>query len=110
MKMFMFKSILIASLMFLSVLFGMQQAYKGISNMKGYEDKNFKSALTVQNNHGGELEVSLLGNDVDSHDIEKKREKLEKMKVYNFFSSLGKKIANTTSNVTKKIVIFLSEI
>lgn len=107
MKMFMFKSFLIASIMFISVLFGMQQAYKGIVNMQGYKDNDFKSALTVQNDQEGELEVSLLGKDVDSHDLEKKKEKLEKLKVYNFFSSIGKKIADTTTMITEKIILHI---
>ena len=42
MKLFMLKAIMIAAVMFISVLFGMQQANNGINEMKGYEDAQFK--------------------------------------------------------------------
>ena len=42
MKIFMLKAIMIAAVMFISVLFGMQQANNGINEMKGYEDPNLK--------------------------------------------------------------------
>ncbi|MFD2446124.1 YqxA family protein [Bacillus sp. CGMCC 1.16607] len=96
-KLFLFKSLLIASLMFLSVLFGMQQANIGIQKMKGYEDPKFKSALSLQTTESGELHASVLGNDVTSHDIESKKQKLEELKAYNFFSDLGKKISTIIS-------------
>lgn len=104
MKSFMIKSILIASIMFVSVLFGMQQAHKGILEMKGYKDEQFKSAFTVQENHEGEIEASILGNDVSSHDLEKKKKELEEMKSFNFFSTLGKKMADMVSDLTNKTI------
>jgi hypothetical protein len=108
MKRFMLKSLLIASLMFVSVLFGMQQAHKGIIDMKGYEDTQFKSAFTVQENGEGKMEASILGNEVTSHDLEKKREELEELKAYNFFSSIGKKFAEMVSNLTDKTLHMIS--
>lgn len=107
MKMFMFKSILIAALMFVSVLFGMQQANEGIHRMKGFEDTSFDGALTLSENQNGDLEVSVLGNDISSHDLQKKKEKLEEMKAYNFFSSLGKKLAKGISSLSEKVVQML---
>jgi hypothetical protein len=108
MKMFMLKSIIIASLMFLSVLFGMQQANIGIQRMKGYDDPKFKSALTLQETDGGELQASVLGVDVTSHDLEKKKQKLEEMKAYNFFSDMGKSISNGISEGLNQIIGNLS--
>lgn len=109
MKMFLLKSFILASLMFLSVLFGMQQANIGIQKMKGYEDPKFKSALTLQSNEGGELQASVLGVDVSSHDIEQKKQKLEEMKAYNLFSDLGKKISGGVSGGLNKIFETLSD-
>lgn len=106
MKMFMLKSFFIAALMFLSVLFGMQQANDGIHRMKGFEDSNFKGAFTVEEDTGGELQVSVLGN---SHDLEEKKEQLESMKAYNFFSSLGKGLADTISSLTEKTIEFITK-
>jgi hypothetical protein len=108
MKMFMMKAILISSVMFISVLFGMQQANVGIQTMKGYEDQQFKGALSIQENEGGEMEASILGNDVSSHDIEKKKEQLEEMKAYNFFSSIGKSIANLVTAATEKTIDYVA--
>jgi hypothetical protein len=97
MKLFLFKSIILASLMFLSVLFGMQQANIGIQKMKGYDDPKFKSALNIVTTEQGELQASVLGMDVSSHDLESKKQKLEEMKAYNLFSDLGKKISSGIS-------------
>jgi hypothetical protein len=104
MKMFLFKGVILASLMFLSVLFGMQQANIGIQKMKGYEDPKFKSALTLQETGDGELQASVLGVDVSSHDLEKKKQKLEEMKAYNLFSDLGKGISNGISSGLNQII------
>jgi hypothetical protein len=107
MKMFVFKGFILASLMFLSVLFGMQQANIGIQKMKGYDDPKFKSALTLQETGGGEFQASVLGVDVTSHDLEKKKQKLEEMKAYNLFSDLGKNISN---GVSKGLNLIIEEI
>lgn len=102
--MFMLKSIVLASLMFVSVLFGMQQANDGLHKMKGYDDPGFKSAFKVKEDGDGNFKSSILGSDVSSHDLEQKRKKLEKMKAYNFFSSLGKNLAEGISNAVEKAI------
>jgi hypothetical protein len=108
MKMFLFKGVILASLMFLSVLFGMQQANIGIQKMKGYEDPKFRSALTLQESEGGELQASVLGVDVTSHDLEKKKQRLEEMKAYNLFSDIGKGISNGISSGLNQIIKMIS--
>jgi hypothetical protein len=102
MKMFLLKSLMLASLMFISVLFGMQQANEGIHKMKGYDDPEFKSAFSIKETEDGSIKSAILGNDVSSHDLEQKRKKLEEMKAFNFFSSLGKKLADGISVVMEK--------
>jgi hypothetical protein len=104
MKMFMLKSFLLAALMFLSVLFGMQFANDGIHRMKGYDDPDLGNAFTLKENEGGQFQGTFLGRDVSSHDLEKKKEKLEKMKAYNLFSSVGKKLADGVSAATDGII------
>lgn len=64
MKIFMLKALFLAALMFVSVLFGMQQANEGIHRMKGFHDEDFKSALTLNETNEGEVQASVLGNDV----------------------------------------------
>ena len=104
MKLFMLKATMIAAVMFISVLFGMQQASNGINKMKGYENAQFEGAFSLQDNEEGKLEVSILGNDVSSHDLEKKKAEIEEIRTYNFFSSLGKKVADMVSFTTEKII------
>ncbi|PLR87656.1 DUF3679 domain-containing protein [Bacillus sp. V33-4] len=103
MKMFMLKVSLIASLMFVSVLVGMQHANGGIHKMKGYEDSGFRGAFIVNEADQGEYQATVLGNDISSHDLEEKKAKLEKMKAYNFFSDMGKKAANGITAAAKKL-------
>ncbi|MBP2241688.1 hypothetical protein J2Z40_002260 [Cytobacillus eiseniae] len=109
MKWFMVKGIFLISLMFLAVLFGMQLANEGIHNMKGYDDVNFKDAFTVNENESGNLQASILGNDISSHDLQQKKEKLEEMKAYNFFSSLGKSLSEGISEATEKAISHITD-
>ncbi len=109
MKIFMVKTFLIASLMFMCVLFGMQQASEGIQKMKGYKDDGFKSAFVIDQTGQGGVNAQVLGNDISSHDLEKKREKLEEMKAFNMFSSMGKGIAQGVSAGMEKALGLLSD-
>ncbi|MGE7601159.1 YqxA family protein [Peribacillus sp. NPDC097675] len=87
----------IVLVLFLGVLIGMQQANDGMKKMKGYEDPALNSAFTINQSEQGEVEADILGQKVTSHDIETKKEKLEEMKAYNFFSSLGKSLGEMVS-------------
>jgi hypothetical protein len=109
MKIFFLKSIFLVALMFFSVLFGMQQANIGIQKMKGYEDPEFKSALSIQSSDEGKLEASVLGVDVSSHDLATKKRKLEELKAYNLFSDLGKKLTYVISSGLKGIMSLFAE-
>lgn len=109
MKMFMLKSFVLASLMFISVLFGMQQANEGIHKMKGYDDPVFKSAFKIQEDEEGKFKSAILGNDVTSHDLEQKRKQLEEMKAFNFFSTIGKKLAGGISLAMEKTIELLTD-
>ncbi|MHC0035852.1 DUF3679 domain-containing protein [Pseudoneobacillus sp. C159] len=104
MKLFLIKIVFLASLMFLTVLIGMQQANVGIQKMKGYEDPKFRSALTLQASDSGDLHASVLGVDVSSHDFEKKKQQLEGIKAYNLFSEIGKKISHTLRSLINSIL------
>ncbi|MBI0576408.1 YqxA family protein [Neobacillus cucumis] len=107
MKLFMFKSLGIAALMFISVLAGMQLANDGIHRMKGYNDPNLQKAVTI-NDKGNDLHASVLGNQITSHDIETKKKKLEEMNAFNLFSSMGKKMSDGISSASKKLVDSIS--
>lgn len=98
----MFKSFLLASLLFIGVLIGMQKANEGITKMKGFEDQSFQAPISFQKD-SNYMETSLLGKEVSSHDLEKKKEKLEEMKAFNFFSTIGKYLAATISSIVATI-------
>lgn len=108
MKRFLFKCFLVSAALFIGVLMGMQKANVGMQEMKGYQEEGFKAPLSLKEMENGDIEASVLGNDVSSHDLEKKKEKLKEIKAFNFFSSLGKTIANIISSVTEKIVNLVS--
>ncbi|CAM3815342.1 YqxA family protein [Mesobacillus zeae] len=104
MKMFMLKAFLLASVMFLCVLAGMQLANDGMDKMRGYEDPEFKNAFTVNKAADGKEEAAILGTEVSSNNFEEKKEKLEQMETYNFFSNLGKNLANFVSAVVENTI------
>jgi len=108
MKLFMLKGFMLMSLMFLSVLIGMQIANNGIKDMRGFDDPDFKGAFTIKEQEEN-VQVSVLGNHVDSHNLDKKREQLEELKAYNFFSDLGKTFADTVTVIAKKGIEFISD-
>lgn len=101
---FFLRFLLLASLMFIAVLFGMQQANEGINKMKGYESEQFLGAVHIGEDEAGNREVSLLGEEMDSHDLEKKKEKLEEIKAFNLFSEIGKKLADAVTSIMGKLI------
>lgn len=108
MKMFMVKSLFIATLMLISVLTGMQLAGNGIHKLKGYDDPNFQKAVSIseKNDH---ISASFLGNDVASHDLETKKKKLEEINAFNFFSSMGKKMSEGISGASEKLIKLITD-
>lgn len=106
---FMFKSFLLAALLFIAVLTGMQQANVGMHKLKGYDDPGLNNAFSMEEREDGEVETVVLGNNISSHDLEKKKEELEKIKAYNFFSNMGKKLAEAISSATQKMIGLIEE-
>ncbi len=104
MKKFIFKCVVLISALFVGVLIGMQHANNGIVEMKGYHQESFNSPVGITQNQEGNVEASFLGNDIKSQTLSEKREKLEEMKAFNVFSSIGKGIANTIVSLTNKLV------
>ncbi|WP_456278225.1 YqxA family protein [Bacillus sp. AK128] len=100
---FSFKFFLLFTILFLGVLLGMQQANEGIRDMKGYDDPEFKGAFHLTAGQSGGLEAAVLGNNITSHDIRVKQEKLEKMEAFNFFSSMGHKLADGITSLFQKL-------
>jgi hypothetical protein len=101
---FSLKFFLVFTLLFFGVLFGMQQANDGIREMKGYDDPQFKGAFHLTAGQSGELEAALLGEDITSHDIREKQEKLEKMEAFNVFSTMGHKLGEGITTLFQKLL------
>ncbi|WP_433743248.1 DUF3679 domain-containing protein [Falsibacillus pallidus] len=103
MKMFMLKCVLLVSILFIGVLMGMEKANEGMHNLKG-QDAGLESPLSLKKDSGGEVEASVLGKDVSSSDIEAKKKQLQEMKTFNFFSSIGKSLAESIRSLMEKLV------
>ncbi|MBM7716324.1 YqxA family protein [Siminovitchia sp. FSL H7-0308] len=107
---FFLKCVISVFLLFIGVLIGMEKANEGMRSMKGYEDTSLPSPVHLKKGDDGNMEAALLGNEVHSMEtLEDKKKKLEEMESFNFFSSLGRALGNTVTNVTQKLVdLFVS--
>jgi len=105
----MLKSFLLCLVLFIGVIMGMQIANEGIKNMRGYETSETLGAFQLSEKEKGELEASILGNKLSSHDLKQKQEQLEQIEAFNFFSELGKWLSNTIQTLVSSIIEFVSE-
>ncbi|MBD8069211.1 YqxA family protein [Bacillus sp. PS06] len=105
---FMMKCFFIASILLIGVLIGMQQANQGMKKMKGYEDSSLQSAFQISAETTGQVEASVLGKKVTSHDLDEKQKQLEEVEAFNLFSTMGRKLGEGVSAVFEKILVELS--
>ncbi|MFC4320841.1 YqxA family protein [Litchfieldia salsa] len=106
---FTMKCFFIASVLLIGVLIGMQQANEGMKKMKGYEDPSLQSAFQISSETSGEVEASVLGNKVTSHDLDEKQKQLEEVEAFNFFSMMGRKLGEGVSAVFEVILTEVSK-
>lgn len=104
---FLFQCLALLLVLFLGVLLGMQQANDGLMKMKGYKDPAFNGAFDVEKSENGEMEAAVLGNRVTTHNIKEKKEQLEEIKAFNFFSNLGSKISNGVTTAFQVTITFI---
>ncbi len=107
---FMFKSLILCSVLLFGVLIGMQQANQGMIKMKGYNDPDFQGAFQIDSDESGDIEASILGNEVTSQDLQKKQEQLERIEAFNIFSQLGKQFAHIVSSGVSSLLKIITEI
>ncbi|HEY4554353.1 MAG TPA: YqxA family protein [Bacillaceae bacterium] len=105
---FMFKCLVLVFVLFAGILMGMQKANEGMLGMKGYQDGSFQAPVHLKEAEEGQLEAALLGNDIPVDDLAEKKRKLEELESYNFFSSLGKGLAETVTAAAHSVFDFLS--
>lgn len=103
MKMFMFKSFCLASILFIAVLTGMQMANNGIQKMKGYHDPDLKNVVSLKETDQN-FHAAILGKDISSHDIQAKKKKLEELSAVNLFSSMGRMMSDGLTNASAKLI------
>ncbi|MCV9884915.1 YqxA family protein [Metabacillus halosaccharovorans] len=107
---FFLKCIVLCSVLLFGVLIGMQQANQGMIKMKGYNDPDFQGAFQIDSNETGDVEASILGNEVTSQDLQKKQEQLEQIEAFNIFSQLGKQFANIVSSGVSSLLKIVTEL
>ncbi|MEI5905779.1 DUF3679 domain-containing protein [Bacillus spongiae] len=90
---FLTKCIVLMTTLFIGVLIGMQVASSGMSNDDGYllADPSIHYSIGEEEGYPNET-------------IFEKQEKLEEMKSFNFFSSIGKGLAEAVSTVINVII------
>ncbi|OIU70619.1 DUF3679 domain-containing protein [Rossellomorea aquimaris] len=110
MSKFIMKCIVLICCLFVGVLIGMQHANKGIIEMKGHEKESFSSPVGMTQDQEGNVEATFLGKEVESQTLTEKKEKLEEMKAFNAFSSIGKALAGFIEGITTKIVEFIASL
>lgn len=104
MKAFIVKSLLALALMFLAVLYGMQLAGEGIERVRGEHHESLSEVWSAGEKEDGDKAFSLFGKKDDSHDLEKKKERLEELKTYNFFAEMGKALAGALRRATETLI------
>lgn len=110
MRIFFLQFFLLVLLMFLGVLFGMQQANEGILTMRGYEDPSYASPFKIRTLEEGDLQASFLGTGYTSHDFTEKKNELEQIEAFNIFSSTGKKISEFITQLSKDTIEVVFEL
>lgn len=98
MKVFMLKSFIIASFMFIAVLAGMQIARDGMSKMRGQQEQN--KIIVSDINNDGNKGIAV----IPSHDLKKKKQRMQEINGLNVFSELGKKMADGVSKTSQSLV------
>ncbi|MFY4774865.1 YqxA family protein [Metabacillus sp. RGM 3146] len=104
------KCFFISLVLFFGVLLGMQSANNGLQKMKGYQDPALKGAFELKENRNKKLEASILGNTINSQDLEGKQKKLEQIKTFNPLSETGRKLTSVIETSLNKAVDSISSI
>ena len=105
---FIWKASLLILLLFFGVILGMQYANQNMKEMQGYDDPKMYEAFTVEKEGDGEINATMLGQDISMADIEEKKEEMEEWKAYNVLSSAGKGISNACTGIFQGLADLIS--
>lgn len=101
MQRFTLKVISVGIVLFFGVVLGMQLVNDGLLNMRGYNDPS----IEYPNSHETEnVRGTLSDDELPTHDLEAKQDRLEKVKSFNLFSSIGKALAELITVVVQGII------
>jgi hypothetical protein len=107
------KFILKVSMLFFLLLFGvilgMQLANQNMKKMQGYDDPKMYEAFTIDKQEDGEINATVLGNQVSTTDLEEKKKEMEEWKAFNVLSSAGKGISNAFTGLFQGMADIISE-
>ena len=99
---FFVKTFILMSVLFIGIIIGFQEANHGLHKMKGYDDAGFPHVL-LWHKENGEIETTILGETITSHDLEEKEKILEELSTYNIFTDMAKKMTNIINQSLSKI-------
>ncbi len=88
----------------------MNKANQGMNDMRGYSDSSFQTPVNIQTTEEGSLNAAVLGNEFSSFNLDEKKEKLEKAKSFNFFSEIGKLVADVVSSIAQAVINFFASL
>ncbi|MBO0993999.1 DUF3679 domain-containing protein [Bacillus sp. SD088] len=107
---FVFKSIFLIIILLVGVLIGMNKANQGMNEMRGYTDSSFQTPVNIETTDEGSLNAAVLGNEISSFNLDEKKEKLEEAKSFNFFSEIGKLLADLISSIAQAVINFFASL
>lgn len=110
MKKFILKTFLLILTLFVGILIGMNKANQGMMDMKGYNDQSFQTPVIVQKTSEGEVQATVLGNELPKFNLDDKKEKIEKTKAFNFFSEAGKLLSEIVTTIFQTIIDFIASL
>ena len=96
-------------LLFFGIILGMQLANQNMKKMQGYDDPKMYEALTIDKQEDGEINATVLGNQLSTTDLEEKKKEMEEWKAFNVLSSAGKGIAETFTSIFEGMAGMISD-
>jgi hypothetical protein len=106
---FILKISMLLFLLLFGVILGMQLANQNMKKMQGYDDPKMYEAFTIDQQDDGDINATVLGNQVSTTDLEEKKKEMEEWKAFNVLSSAGKGISDTLTGLFKGMAGMISD-
>lgn len=99
---FIFKTAAVILVLLFGIIIGMQEAHTGMLRMAGYDDLRFKKVLEIGGT--GEMEATILGEEISSHHLEEKKRILEEMNLNHTLTDMMNSFNEFLSELMIKIL------